>query len=96
MGRRTMAMLAGVGVAGIFFTGGCASREAICSSGEYPIAAVRAAGRACVEEGRPPDPGWVRFPEGKVPEHVGDEWDRYWQEHLLDENGSEIERRTSS
>jgi hypothetical protein len=25
-----------------------------------------------------------------VPERVDDEWDRYWNEHMLDENGREI------
>jgi hypothetical protein len=31
----------------------------------------------------------VKYPEGKVPEYVDDEWDLYWNEHKLDENGRE-------
>jgi hypothetical protein len=75
----------------MFLAGGCGYREAICSSGEYPVAAVRSAtGRACVQDGEAPPAGFVRFPEGKVPKHVDDEWDRYWAGRLLDENGREI------
>ncbi|MFI7575939.1 SCO0607 family lipoprotein [Micromonospora sp. NPDC049497] len=91
MGRRTVAVLTVGGVAGIFLAAGCAFRESICSSGEYPVAAVRSTtGRTCVEDGQAPPAGFVQFPEGKVPQHVGDEWDRYWAEHMLDENGREL------
>jgi hypothetical protein len=86
-----MAVLTVASVAGIFLAGGCAFREAICSSGEYPVAAVRTTtGRACVEDGQAPPAGYVRFPKGKIPEHIGDKWDRYWDEHMLDENGREV------
>jgi hypothetical protein len=72
---------------------GCSFREAICRSGEYPVAAVDSTtGRACVADGEEPPAGYVRFPAGKVPEHVGDEWDRYWGEHELDEHGKEVPR----
>ena len=71
--------------------GGCSLREAICSSGEYPVQAVGStSGRACVADGEQPPAGYVRYPEGKVPQHVDDECDRYWQEHRLDERGIEI------
>ncbi len=90
MGRRTVSVLATVGVAAILLAGGCGFREAICSSGEYPVAAVRSPGRACVEDGQAPPAGFVRFPEGKVPKHVDDEWDRYWADRRLDENGREV------
>jgi hypothetical protein len=91
MSRRVVAGLTVASVAGILLTGGCLFREAICRSGEYPVAAVRSAtGRTCVPDGQEPPAGYVRFPEGKVPEHVGDEWDQYWSEHMLDENGREI------
>ena len=77
MGRRTAAALTVAGVAGVFLAGGCAWQEAICSSGEYPVAAVRSTtGRACVADGHAPPSGFVRFPAGRVPEHVGDRWDR--------------------
>ena len=87
-----MAALLTAAVAGAFSAGGCTFRDAICSSGEYPVAAVRSAtGGACVENGQTPPAGYVRFPEGKVPQHVDDHWDLYWREHVLDENGREVE-----
>lgn len=77
-------------LAGLLVAGGCSS-EAICRSGEYPAAAVRSpTGRVCVPEGQSPPAGYVRFPEGKVPRHVDDEWDLYWRTHTLDESGREI------
>jgi hypothetical protein len=78
------ALVAGLGT-------GCSIREAICSSGEYPVAAVNSlTGRACVPDGEQPPSGYVRFPKGKEPQHVGDEWDKYWDEHKLDERGAEV------
>ncbi len=91
MGGRTVSVLTIAGLAGILLTGGCGFREAICSTGEYPVAAVRSTtGRTCVPDGQAPPAGYVPFPEGKVPQHVGDDWDRYWGEHMLDEDGREI------
>jgi hypothetical protein len=83
-------VLTAAGATGIFFVAGCSFQEAICSSGEYPVAAVRDTGRACVRKGQAPPAGWVRFPQGKVPAHVGDRWDRYWKVHMLDENRHEV------
>ncbi len=78
-------------VFGLSLLGGCSFREAICSGGEYPVQAVNStSGRACVADGAEPPAGYVRYPEGKVPKHVDDEWDLYWQEHKLDEQGREI------
>jgi hypothetical protein len=78
-------------VLGLLLLGGCTFREAICSSGEYPVQAVNSlTGRACVADEEQPPAGYVRYPEGKVPQHVDDEWDLYWQEHKLDERGNEI------
>lgn len=75
----------------VLAAGGCSFEEAICSSGEYPVAAVRSrTGRACTPDGEEPPAGFVRFPAGRVPEHVGDEWDRYWATHTMDENGHEL------
>jgi hypothetical protein len=89
--RRMVAVLAAVGVTGILSAGGCGYRESICSSGEYPVAAVRSTtGRACAPDGQAPPAGYVRFPAGKVPQHVDDKWDRYWDEHMLDEKGHEV------
>lgn len=91
VGERTAWALTLAGAAGVLAVGGCTLPEAICSRGEYPAAAVRSTtGRVCVKDGQAPPAGYVRFPEGKVPEHVDDSWDRYWHEHMLDENGTEI------
>jgi hypothetical protein len=94
MGTRTGSVLVMLACAAGFCTvSGCGFREAICSSGEYPVAAVRSTtGRACVADGQAPPSGYVRFPAGKIPEHVDDEWDRYWGEHMLDQNGREVSR----
>lgn len=90
---RTWMVAAGVatGVAVAVLVSGCGFREAICSSGEYPVAAVRSTtGRACVPDGQQPPDGYVRFPAGKVPKYIDDKWDRYWSEHQLDENSAEL------
>ncbi|KUN75884.1 SCO0607 family lipoprotein [Streptomyces griseoruber] len=62
-------------------------QDAQCSDGEYPALAVNSTGGQCVKDGQEPPEGWVRYPEGKVPEYVGDKWDEYWTTHTLDENG---------
>ena len=86
-----MSMLSVAGLAGMFLLSGCSLQDAMCSSGEYPVKAVRSTtGGACVPDGEEPPAGYVRYPEGKVPKHVDDEWDRYWSEHMLDEKGNEI------
>src|SRR4051812_4012826 len=62
----------------------CTVQDAQCSSGEYPVASVgSSSGGACVKNGEDPpnDRPYVRYPEGKVPEHVDDKWDTYWQNH---------------
>ncbi|GAB3260524.1 SCO0607 family lipoprotein [Kineosporia babensis] len=64
-------------------------QEAVCGGGEYPVANIGSTGSACQAEGTEPDAGWIRYPEGKVPEKVGDKWDTYWNEHILDEDGNE-------
>ncbi|WP_340377528.1 hypothetical protein U5640_22265 [Streptomyces sp. SS7] len=61
--------------------------EAQCSDGEYPVLAVNNSGSQCLKNGEEPPEGFARYPEGKVPQHVGDKWDEYWMTHTLDENG---------
>ena len=82
---------AGVGIGMIvaaFLVGGCSFRERICGSGQYPVKAVgNATGRTCVPERQDPPAGYVRYPTGKVPEHVDDEWDRYWRDKVVDADG---------
>jgi hypothetical protein len=80
--------LAMAGMAAAFLATGCSTQERICSSGEYPVKAVgNTTGRACQPNGKEPPPGYVRYPEGKVPKYVGDEWDKYWSTVVVDSNG---------
>ncbi|MGA5300424.1 SCO0607 family lipoprotein [Nucisporomicrobium flavum] len=90
MRTRTMSMVSVAALAAMFLLGGCAE-DAMCSSGEYPVKAIRSTtGGACVPDGQDPPAGYVRYPAGKVPQHVDDKWDKYWSEHMLDEKGTEI------
>ncbi|KUO20989.1 SCO0607 family lipoprotein [Streptomyces dysideae] len=81
--------LAGAAVAAVLT--GCSIKEASCGGGEYPVMTVGSTGSACVSNGEEPPEGYVRYPEGKVPEQVGDKWDTYWSTHTIDKNGKIIE-----
>ncbi|MGW7079881.1 SCO0607 family lipoprotein [Streptomyces sp. NPDC054871] len=73
---------------------GCAGleyQEDICNSGEYPVMTVGDTGSACVSDGKEPPAGFVRYPEGKVPQEVDDKWDVYWRTHSLDKDGNIID-----
>ncbi|MFJ6700321.1 SCO0607 family lipoprotein [Streptomyces sp. NPDC091272] len=85
-GRGVPALVLAVAAAAFSVTG-CSLEDAICGGGEYPVLNVGSTGSACVSEGEEPPKGYVRYPEGKVPEHVGDEWDEYWQSHTVDKDG---------
>ncbi|MGW0876307.1 SCO0607 family lipoprotein [Streptomyces sp. NPDC002740] len=65
--------------------------EASCGGGEYPVLAVNSGGSDCVPDDEEPAQGWARYPQGKVPEKVGDKWDTYWSTRTLDEKGEIIE-----
>ncbi|MEU5655201.1 hypothetical protein ABZ802_06250 [Streptomyces sp. NPDC047737] len=83
-----------VGAAAVVTLTGCAGveyREAICSDGEYPVLSVGGTGSACVPDDEEPPAGFARYPEGKVPQHVDDKWDVYWDTHTLDEDGKIID-----
>jgi hypothetical protein len=70
---------------------GCLYDERICGSDHYPVKAVgTTTGQDCVPEGEQPPAGYVRYPQGKVPERVGDEWDEYWSTVVVDENGTVV------
>ncbi|MBB4763696.1 SCO0607 family lipoprotein [Amorphoplanes digitatis] len=86
----TTTLLGATALAATLLTAGCLS-DAICGGGQYPVTAVGTTGRDCVPEGHEPPAGYVRFPEGKVPEHVGDEWDEYWNTHMIDKTGAIVE-----
>ncbi|MEH0584264.1 hypothetical protein QA942_09135 [Streptomyces sp. B21-106] len=65
--------------------------EAVCGGGQYPVLAVNSGGGDCVPDGEEPAQGWARYPEGKVPEKVGDKWDLYWSTRTLDGKGAIVE-----
>ncbi len=70
---------------------GCSFDERICSSGHYPVKAVGSTtGADCVPDGEEPPEGYVRYPDGQVPEVVGDKWDEYWSTRVVDENGTVV------
>ncbi|WP_254909926.1 SCO0607 family lipoprotein [Micromonospora sp. NBS 11-29] len=92
MRTRVLIALAAVGLSGLLATTGCGYQEAICADGEYPAIAVGGeGGSACFPDGQEPTSPYVRYPEGKVPQHVDDEWDVYWRSHGIDEKGAIIE-----
>ncbi|GGN08515.1 SCO0607 family lipoprotein [Streptomyces fuscichromogenes] len=64
--------------------------DAICGSGEYPVMTVGGTGGACVKNGEAAPKGTTRYPEGKVPQHVGDKWDTYWESHTVNEHGKTV------
>jgi hypothetical protein len=87
IGMRVRLLLVGVLVAAS--TAGCSFADRICGGDEYPVKAVgNTTGAACVPEGEEPPDGYVKYPEGKVPERVGDKWDEYWSKVVVDENGA--------
>ncbi|MEU5282314.1 hypothetical protein AB0G87_38675 [Streptomyces asoensis] len=92
-GLRFVAAAAASAAAVVVLTGcsGFEYREDVCASGEYPVLSVGGTGSACVSDGKQPPAGFARYPQGKVPQEVGDEWDTYWDAHTLDEDGNVIE-----
>ncbi|MEU7908080.1 SCO0607 family lipoprotein [Actinoplanes sp. NPDC049118] len=89
--KLTITLLGTTALAATLLAAGCSWNEAICRGDEYPVAAVGSTGRDCVPEDQEPPAGYVRFPDGKVPKHVGDEWDEYWKTHVIDETGAIVE-----
>ena len=78
-------------------TAGCSFDERICSSGFYPVKAVGSTtGADCVPIGEEPPSGYVRYPEGQIPERVGDRWDRYWSTVVVDGDGTIVSGGTAS
>jgi hypothetical protein len=90
-GMRTLTRTALVAALGVtLLTAGCGA-DAICGSDHYPVKAVgNTTGRDCVREGQEPPAGYVRYPAGKVPKHVGDKWDEYWSTVVVDERGNVV------
>lgn len=87
--RPTSSWLAAAALSLTFLTTGCSLADNICGSDAYPVKAVgNTTGGDCVPKGEEPPAGYVRYPEGKVPKKVGDEWDVYWSTKVVDENGT--------
>src|SRR5690349_5927753 len=77
-------------LAATLLTAGCIE-DAICSSEDYPVKAVGGTtGQDCVPKGQEPPAGYVRYPKGKEPQHVGDKWDEYWSTVVVDEKGNVV------
>jgi hypothetical protein len=69
---------------------GC-GKDAICGGGEYPVQSVGGTGRQCVADEQDPPSGFARYPAGKEPKHVDDQWDVYWRTHAVDASGKIVE-----
>jgi hypothetical protein len=91
LGRAAVLVLTAAAAVGLTTACSVDLRDAMCQSNEYPVAVVGYAGGGyCVSDKEQPPKGAVRYPEGKVPQHVDDKWDKYWQSHALDANGKLI------
>ncbi|MFB7211271.1 SCO0607 family lipoprotein [Streptomyces sp. NPDC056255] len=93
-GRHPSRSVAGLALAAAtvaVLTTGCSMQDAICGGGEYPVMTIGGTGSACVPDDEDPPKGYVRYPKGKVPEHVDDKWDVYWRTHSVDKDGRIIE-----
>ncbi|MFI2733751.1 SCO0607 family lipoprotein [Streptomyces sp. NPDC018711] len=91
--RRTLPGLLVTALTAPLLLTGCAFQiqDRVCGSGSYPVKAVgNPDGGDCVVDGQEPPEGYVRYPAGKVPEYVGDEWDRYWDTVTVDKDGRAV------
>ncbi|MER7761425.1 hypothetical protein [Streptomyces sp. NPDC097619] len=70
-------------------------REDICGGGHYPVLAVGNTGSDCVPDDREPPEGFVRYPAGKVPQQVDDQWDVYWRTRTIDRDGNVVPAPTT-
>jgi hypothetical protein len=74
---------------GLLLTG--CGNDAICGGGEYPVQSIGGTGRQCVSDGQDPPSGFARYPAGKEPKHVDDQWDVYWRTHTVDDKGDIVD-----
>ncbi|MEX0167830.1 SCO0607 family lipoprotein [Streptomyces sp. LMG1-1-1.1] len=90
--RRALPALAAGTLAAALLLTGCAGQERVCGSGRYPVKAVgNTDGQDCAADGQEPPEGYVRYPAGMVPEHVGDTWDRHWSTVVVDADGRPVD-----
>ncbi|MFC3410819.1 SCO0607 family lipoprotein [Streptomyces lusitanus] len=93
-GRARIAVAAFASAVAVVAVTGCAGfeyKEDICGADEYPALSVGGTGSMCVSNNEEPPAGFVKYPQGKVPQQVGDKWDLYWQDHTLDEDGKVVD-----
>lgn|SRR5690349_6019257 len=91
MRKSLTGMMLAAALAATLLSAGCTFEDAICAGDDYPVKAVGGTtGQDCVPKGQEPPAGYVRYPEGKVPKHVGDKWDEYWSERVVDEQGNVV------
>ncbi|MFE5898479.1 SCO0607 family lipoprotein [Streptomyces sp. NPDC056488] len=91
---RVFAATALTGAAAVLTLTGCSGlsfQDAVCGGGEYPVLAVGGTGSACVKDGEKVPEGYTRYPGGKVPRKVDDEWDVYWRTHTVDKDGNIVD-----
>jgi len=94
--RRAKAPLYGlalaIGITAVLASGCSLSfADRICDDGEYPVmGAANPASGMCVPNGEEPPGGYVRYPAGKVPQHVDDKWDLYWSHVTTDVYGNVV------
>jgi hypothetical protein len=93
IGRGPLRALAIAGMVTASLATGCWTHPRLCHSGEYPVKAVgNTTGRACQSNGKEPPAGYVRYPKGKIPQYVGDNWDKYWSTVIVDSHGNIVKK----
>jgi hypothetical protein len=92
--RRIAAMTLAV-IATTLLAAGCGS-DAICGSDDYPVIQINGPGSACQSKGTDPSPGFARYPSGKEPKHVDDEWDVFWRNHTVNQAGDIVDSNSSA
>lgn len=64
----------------------------MCEVGQYPIKAVGGTtGGACQQDGTKPAAGYVSYPQGEVPQYVGDKWDNFWGSVAVNARGQIVD-----
>ncbi len=75
-----------------FVAAGGVTADHMCEVGEYPVKAVgNTTGGACQQDGTRPPAGDVSYPRGEVPQYVGDKWDNFWSDVVVNERGQIVD-----
>jgi len=76
--RRVVGGLTAALLAGTLTSCSLLGEEHVCSGGEFPVYATsNSTGATCVKDGDPAPDGFAAYPKGRVPEVVGDRYDRW-------------------